>query len=350
MIGNDLLLGAFAGVTIFLGLPVARAKSMSDAMRGALALVSAGILVFLIIEIGYHAMEQVEKMAIAGAYDEVAEQGLVLAGGVALGLVGLAWIEEMRRKRRKAGASELEIAMMIAIGIGAHNFAEGLAIGSSFAGGAASLGWVLVIGFALHNATEGFGIAAPVAGKHVSWMNILWMGLIGGGPTAIGAVVGGSYTNDVLNLFFLSLALGSLIYVTREIFRIRFETLKPVAGMSALCLGLFLGIGTEVIVEVGQARAAESVATAGGVNVRFEGKTASAETLAVKRGQTITIENATESTLVFEGEGLFPGEVAISPKGSKTVGVRGREGEYKLTDEDGRSAVVKVQVQPEQTS
>ncbi len=75
--------------------------------------------------------------------------------------------------------------MMIAIGIGLHNFAEGLAIGSSAARGALQLAVLLVIGFGLHNATEGFGIVAPMAaqGRRPSWRYLLLLGLIGGGPT-----------------------------------------------------------------------------------------------------------------------------------------------------------------------
>jgi len=54
--------------------------------------------------------------------------------------------------------------MMTALGIGAHNLSEGLAIGQSFAAGLVGLGVVLVVGFAAHNTTEGFGITAPLVG------------------------------------------------------------------------------------------------------------------------------------------------------------------------------------------
>ena len=52
--------------------------------------------------------------------------------------------------------------MMIAIGIGLHNFSEGLAIGQAANSGAISLATILIVGFGLHNTTEGFGIAAPL--------------------------------------------------------------------------------------------------------------------------------------------------------------------------------------------
>jgi len=84
----------------------------------------------------------------------------------------------------------IALAMMIAVGIGAHNFAEGLAIGASAAAGSTAIAAGLVIGFALHNATEGFGIAAPLAGRVVpSWAQIGLAGMVAGGPTFVGTVI-----------------------------------------------------------------------------------------------------------------------------------------------------------------
>ena len=80
--------------------------------------------------------------------------------------------------------------MMIAIGIGAHNFSEGLVIGQSYASGAMGLAVLLIIGFGAHNTTEGFGIAGPLTGlaERPSISFLLKAGLIGGGPTFIGTL------------------------------------------------------------------------------------------------------------------------------------------------------------------
>jgi ZIP family zinc transporter len=346
LVSTNILLGAIAGITIFLGLPVARWRRVSDRVRGLLTLTAAGVLLFLIIEVGYHAMESVEATFKGGTPRAAVGQSLIFVVGVFAGLVGLAWLEAHRARKRTAGAEALEIATMIAIGIGFHNFAEGLAIGQSFAGGAVGLGTVLVIGFALHNATEGFGIAGPLAGRDVSWGRLLWLGLIGGGPTALGAAIGGVWVNPSVELLFLSIALGSLVYVTRELFRIRFQTLGTVGAMTAVALGFFIGFGTELVAEVGMSRVAtRATAQGGGATVRFANKQDAPAAITIARGQALTIENGGVVPLVLEGNGLFVGEVVVPANGKITVAVTGREGQYKLVDERGQSATASITVQ-----
>ena len=94
------------------------------------------------------------------------------------------WLKRAARRRRSSGpgaaaVDEFEpsargssrsrparrLALLIATGIGLHNFGEGLAIGQSAAAGEISLALVLIIGFGLHNATEGFGIVGPMSAE-----------------------------------------------------------------------------------------------------------------------------------------------------------------------------------------
>lgn len=345
MLRTNILLGAIAGITIFLGLPVARWRGASERLRGMLALASAGVLLFLIIEVGYHAMETVEVSAKAGSLRDATQLGLVFSVGFSVGLIGLGWFEEWRDKRRQAVTSPLEVATVIAVGIGLHNFAEGLAIGQSFAGGAVSLGTLLVIGFALHNATEGFGIAGPLVGLDVNWTRLLTLGLIGGGPTVLGAALGGVWVNRYVELFFLSMATGSLIYVTRELFRIRFKTLGAVGAMVAVTVGVFIGFGTELIAQLGQSRSMMQASVSGAViTVRFAGNQSSPGTSSVTRGESIKIENNESAALVFEGNGLFVGEVVVPAGGGVTVRVTGKEGQYRLIDERGQSGSAVINV------
>ena len=128
-----------------------------------------------------------------------------------------------------------QLALLIAVGIGAHNFAEGLAIGQSAASDDIALATVLVIGFALHNATEGFGIVAPLAGdvdadggrRVPSWPFLLTLAAIGGGPTFVGTWVGHGFTSEALSVAFLSLAAGSITYVILQLVAVASKARRP---------------------------------------------------------------------------------------------------------------------------
>ena len=138
---------------------------------------------------------------------------------------------------------------MIATGIGLHNFAEGLAIGNSAASGELSLAVLLVLGFALHNATEGFGIVAPLAGdsEPPSWGRLALLGLIAGGPTFVGTLVGQSFVNDTIAVAFLGLAAGSVLYVVIELLAVARRT--GLKELTTWCIlgGLGLGFVTDGI-------------------------------------------------------------------------------------------------------
>jgi ZIP family zinc transporter len=137
---------------------------------------------------------------------------------------------------------------MIAIGIGLHNFAEGLAIGNSAAGGQLSLAVLLVIGFGLHNATEGFGIVAPLTGNRPSWGYLALLGLIGGGPTFLGTLLEQAVVNDVVPIAFLGLAAGSILYVVIELFAVARKTTLKVVTTWGVFGGFVLGFATDAIV------------------------------------------------------------------------------------------------------
>jgi ZIP family zinc transporter len=151
----------------------------------------------------------------------------------------------------------MRTALLIAIGIGLHNFAEGLAIGQSAARGEAALATVLVVGFALHNATEGFGIVAPLAGDpesaHVvpSWGFLLGMAVIGGGPTFVGTWIGHGFTSDAVSVVFLSLAAGSIIYVVLQLVGVASRSRRMDVLALGVLLGLLAGFLTDAIVTAG---------------------------------------------------------------------------------------------------
>ena len=250
-------LGAIAGFTIYFGLPIARMKTVSPKVKGMLNSAAAGILFFLLIDIMSNAFESVSHQVL-----DASGMGfvylLLLVVGVSSGLLGLVWFEkryirsQIHSKDMPHDLSESKakrIATMIAAGIGMHNFSEGLAIGQSYASGAISLALLLVIGFGLHNATEGFGIAAPLSGFKPRWKFLALMGLIAGGPTFLGSIIGSFWVSQAISVFFLALAAGAIIYVIKEMLyhgRIHGE---GIGMMSFLILGFFIGFGTDLLIK-----------------------------------------------------------------------------------------------------
>lgn len=250
------LLGAIAGLTIFFGLPVARARSLSPYAIALLNALAVGILVYLVIEIAQNATR---PLTTAVAVWHAGQSGfpyalaLAYAGGLLVGLVGLGSMSMQFMKRQIHGASEnpLALSAVIALGIGAHNFGEGLAIGASAASGATGLAIGLIIGFALHNATEGFGIAAPMAGRMVpTWGQIGLAGLIAGGPTFFGTILGYYFTSPVLSVFFLTIAAGALVFVIGELWAVLKRTGLGATVTTALVGGFLIALVTEMIVDI----------------------------------------------------------------------------------------------------
>jgi len=145
--------------------------------------------------------------------------------------------------------------LMIAIGIGAHNFSEGLAIGQSYVAGEIGLAIILIIGFGAHNTTEGFGIAGPLTGilKKPNAKFLAKVGLIGGGPTFIGTILGSLWISDVAYILFLSMAGGALVYVSMLMYNSgRKQTTNNVI-MLGIFVGLCAGFITDLVVTLGGA-------------------------------------------------------------------------------------------------
>lgn len=261
------LMGAIAGLTIFLGLPVARMRSVSARAKGFLNAVATGVLLFLVVEILGHANDSVQSTLGGlhkGAVAPFVQLLAVYIAGLGVGLVGLVWFNRMFARRfvgerlRGPGATVAaaaqpvpaarNLALMIATGLGLHNFSEGLAIGQSAGAGALALTGVLVIGFALHNVTEGFGIAAPMASDPhpPSWGFLALAGLIGGGPTFVGAVVGFNVVSSWAFVLFLALAAGALIYVINEMFGVCRRLGNPSLMATGLLAGFLIAFGTDL--------------------------------------------------------------------------------------------------------
>jgi ZIP family zinc transporter len=280
---ETVLLGAIAGSTIFLGLPIGRAERVDARLRVALAMLSVGILAFIFMDVSSHA-EDIVSGALQGVKNHHESLGRVLwlfallAAGFFAGTAGISMIERTVRRRTPAppmagGALEaafneqelaamavtdarkraLRTGMTIAVAIGLHNFAEGLAIGVSAKAGAIGLATVLIIGFGLHNATEGFGIVGPLGSTRPSWRWLLVAGLIGGGPTFVGTWVGHGFTSEAVSVVFLTLAAGSILYVVVQLLGIAAKARRSDLLAQGLLIGLLAGFITDAVVTFGGA-------------------------------------------------------------------------------------------------
>jgi len=253
---QTVVLAAIAGATIFLGLPVGRLRNLSVRSQVALTAAAAGVILFLLWDILSAAVEPVEASLEAvsdgsGAASEFWIQAAVLIGSLSIGLLSVVWVTTRMRRSAGTALTAGQVALGTAVGLGLHNFSEGLAIGQSAATGATSLAVLLVVGFAAHNATEGFGIAAPLtSGDRPTWAFLATLGLIGGGPTFLGGVVGYTFVSPLLSIAFLGLAAGALIFVFNEMMSVVRRHATPMLASVALLVGLFVAFATDFLLVV----------------------------------------------------------------------------------------------------
>ena len=250
--GAAVALGAIAGATVFIGLPVARMRGLPKAVQGFLNAFATGILVFLLWDILSHAGGPVQAALEQSRSGAFAAMAVIFAVGIAVGLLGLVYFNRALFGRLKHDAttpSAQSLSLAIATGLGLHNLSEGLAIGESAHVGAIAFTGVLAAGFALHNITEGFGIAAPMASdtKQVSWRFLALAGLIGGGPTFIGTWIGYLAHSEYFSVAFLAVAAGALLYVLNELFNLGRRLSTPPTFAWGLLMGFLTAYATDLL-------------------------------------------------------------------------------------------------------
>jgi ZIP family zinc transporter len=250
-------------------------RNTSARVRSLLNAGATGILLFLFWDVLAKGVEPIEAaldeaVKGAGSWSHFGWLALVFAVSLTLGLMSLVYYDLWLQRRAKTevrfgpGAADVRefragpiarlrpaerLALFIALGIGFHNLSEGLAIGQAAAGGELRLALVLVIGFALHNATEGFGIVGPLAGEGQvpSWRFLGALGVIAGGPTFLGTIIGQSFRNETVFAAFLALAAGSILYVVIELLAVARKLGHKDMTTWGILGGLALGFATDFV-------------------------------------------------------------------------------------------------------
>lgn len=246
------IIGLFVGV-----IPVALGmawfpyiRSMSDRWLHAVLSFAAGVLAFLAVDAGFEALELAEE--VPSAFEGTALVVLGAVGALLLVQSVSAWREGRAEAGDARASSGLWVAYLVALGIGLHNLAEGLAIGSSFALGRVSLGTFLVVGFMLHNVTEGPAVVAPVArGERPAWWHFVVLGLLAGGPVVLGGWIGSLAYSPTVGAFFLAVGVGAILQVDWEIagmIRTADGRVASATNLLAFLFGLGVMYATDLLV------------------------------------------------------------------------------------------------------
>jgi hypothetical protein len=245
------LIGLYVGVIpVALGLlwfPIA--SRVGPTGLDVLLAVTLGLLAFLLVDTVGEGLESVAELP--SSFQGLALFAAAGAGAwLALDLVS-ATLRTRRATARSVGSPGAVVALLVAVGIGLHNFGEGLAIGGAFALGEAALGTLLIIGFTLHNTTEGLAIIAPIAKEKPSVATLLRLGAIGGVPTIAGAWLGGLVHSPAIAVLSLGLGAGAIAQVIQQIARQMAGTRPVMAHLSTAPIGLGLLAGFAVMYATG---------------------------------------------------------------------------------------------------
>jgi len=245
---SQALLGAFVGI-----LPVAIGLMLFPLLRGVgtagmrfLLALTVGLLAFLFVDSFEEALELAGRAA-------PLYQGVTLVVLTAVAAFVLLLAVSHRSENRSGEA----LAWSIALGIGLHNLGEGLAIGGSFAAGAAGLGTFLVLGFTLHNITEGIGIAAPLLREKPRFALFVGLALLAGGPAIIGMWLGSMAIAPQWLAITLAIGAGAIAQVIVELIGYLYRTsrgdrasLLGGSVLSGVMLGFAVMFTTAMLVKI----------------------------------------------------------------------------------------------------
>jgi zinc transporter ZupT len=210
---------------------------------------TAGLLLFLAIDSIEEAVE-VSDENLASSFNGV----LLVATVTVLSFLGLYYSGNKLVQKAESSkfAKPVAIALMISIGIGLHNFGEGLAIGAAVGMGSIAFSTFLIVGFALHNTTEGLAIAAPMSRGKMMLGKLAAMGMIAGSPAIFGAWVGGFVYSPFTSVIFLSIGAGAIFQVILVIMQwIQDESEEKLSGLpviSGFAVGMIVMYLTSILI------------------------------------------------------------------------------------------------------
>ncbi len=250
-VGFFAIIGTYVGIIpVMIGLLwLPFIKKISKSKYHFFLALTAGLLLFLGIDSIEEAFE-VSQENLSGSFNGA----LLIATTIVLSFLGLYYTsDKLTRNADSLRISKpVAIGLMIAIGIGLHNFGEGLAIGAAVGLGSIAFSTFLIVGFALHNTTEGIAIAAPMSRGKTSIGKLLGLGMIAGSPAIFGAWVGGFAFSPFSAVIFLSIGAGAIFQVIMIILKwIREEgdkNLSSAAVVSGFAMGMLIMYLTSILV------------------------------------------------------------------------------------------------------
>ncbi|MFB6277531.1 MAG: ZIP family metal transporter [Halothece sp.] len=207
---------------------------------------TVGLLAFLFVDTLQEGLELGQQ-----AVSAFQGQALVWLGS-AIAFLTLVTISRRQGKPPQGKALSIYLAM----GIGLHNFGEGLAIGTAFAVGESALGTFLVVGFTLHNLTEGLGIVSPLLKHKTRWLTFLFLAMLAGLPAIPGIWLGAFAFSPHWAALCLGIGAGAILQVMVELGIHLWQTTSSFnrsqfspLNLAGFTLGIIVMYGTAILVK-----------------------------------------------------------------------------------------------------